>query len=146
MTADPTRPLSSIDVLDGGKHARPDGWGNPAVPAPPASTAVSAPEYHHNGGGYRVPATRVEQILAGIYAQVLGIDRVGVDESFFDLGGDSLSAMRVIAAINTALDTHLTVPTLFDAPSVTSLSRQLGRHAGSAEEVPTVSPSPASHL
>ena len=45
MTADPTRPLSSIDVLDEGKHARPDGWGNRAVPAQPATTAVSAPEY-----------------------------------------------------------------------------------------------------
>ena len=140
MTADPTRPLSSIDVLDAGKHARPDAWANPALPAPPAPTAVSAPDYHNNGGGDRAPATRVEQILAGIYAQVLGIDHVGVHASFFDLGGDSLSAMRAIAAINTALDTHLTVPTLLDAPTVTSLSRQLGGHAGSVEEVPTVRP------
>jgi len=69
-------------------------------------------------------------ILAGIYAKVLGVDRVGVDESFFDLGGDSLSAMRAIAAINTALDIHLAVPTFFDAPSVTSLSQQLGRRDG----------------
>ena len=85
------------------------------------------------GDGYRAP-TLVEQILAGIYAQVLGVDRVGVDESFFDLGGDSLSAMRAIAAINTALDIHLAVPTLFDAPSVRSLSERLER------EVPAVSP------
>jgi hypothetical protein len=48
--------------------------------------------------------------------------------------------MRVIAAINTALDTHLAVPTLFDAPSVRSLSQQLGGQASSVEEVPTVSP------
>ena len=140
MTTDPTRPLTSVDVPDEGKHARPDGWGNGAVPAHPAPAAVSAPEYHKNGGGDRAPATPVEQILADIYAQVLGVDRVGVDESFFALGGDSLSAMRVIAAINTALDTHLAVPTLFDAPSVRSLSQQLGRHASSVEDVPAVSP------
>jgi acyl carrier protein len=88
---------------------------------------VSAPQYHDTGNGYRAPATLVEQILAGIYAQLLGKDRVGVDESFFDLGGDSLSAMRAIAAINTALDSDLAVATLFDAPSIRSLSLYLGR-------------------
>ena len=140
MTTDPTRRLTSVDVPDEGKHARPDGWGNGAVPAHRAPAAVSAPEYHKNGGDDRAPATPVEQILADIYAQVLGVDRVGVDESFFALGGDSLCAMRVIAAINTALDTHLAVPTLFDAPSVRSLSQQLSREASSVEDVPAASP------
>src|SRR5277367_2006929 len=129
MTADPTQPLSSMDQLDGGAHDRLDGWGNRTVLAQPAPTPVSAPKYQENGGGY-APATRVEQILAGIYAKVLGVDRVGIDASFFDLGGDSLSAMRAIAAINTALDIQLAVPTFFDAPSVTSLSQQLGRRDG----------------
>ena len=63
--------------------------------------ALPAPEYT-DIDRYRAPANPVEQILAGIYAQVLGVDHVGVDESFFDLGGDSLSAMRAIAAINTS--------------------------------------------
>jgi non-ribosomal peptide synthetase component F len=115
MTADPTQPLSSVD------HSR-------AVLTRAAPTPVSAPQNHDNGGGY-APATQVEPILAGIYAKVLGVDRVGVDESFFDLGGDSLSAMRAIAAINSALDAELGVATLFDAPSITSLSQQLGRRA-----------------
>ena len=63
--------------------------------------ALPAPEYH-DGDQYRAPGTPTEEILAGIYAQVLGVERVGVDDSFFDLGGDSLSAMRLIAAVNTA--------------------------------------------
>jgi amino acid adenylation domain-containing protein/thioester reductase-like protein len=95
--------------------------------------ALPAPEYQGAGGGYRAPATEVEEILAGIYAQVLGLERVGVDDSFFDLGGDSLSAMRLIAAINTSLDAHLGVLALFDAPSVRRLSQQLGRHASPAD-------------
>ena len=53
---------------------------------------------------FRAPQTQTEEIVAGIYARVLGLERVGVDDSFFDLGGDSLSAMRVIAAVNTGLD------------------------------------------
>ncbi len=65
--------------------------------------ALPAPEYADTAG-YRAPTNAVEELLAGIYAQLLGIDRVGVDDSFFELGGDSISAMRLIAAINTALD------------------------------------------
>ena len=107
-----------MDLPDGGKHRA------------PVTQPVSAPEHHGNGGDYRAPTTLVEQILAGICAGVLGVDRVGVDESFFHLGGDSLSAMRAVAAINTALDTNLAVTTIFDAPSVRSLSEQLDRHAG----------------
>ena len=70
--------------------------------------ALPAPDYQ-DGEHLRAPAGPVEEILAGIYARVLGLQRVGVDESFFDFGGDSLSAMRLIAAINTSMDAGLTV-------------------------------------
>src|SRR5277367_5463054 len=57
--------------------------------------ALPAPEYQ-DIDHYRAPATPVEEILAGIYAQVLGLEQVGVDDSFFDLGGDSISAIQVV--------------------------------------------------
>jgi acyl carrier protein len=136
MTADPTRRLSSMDPLDAGEHTM------VVLQAPPLTLngrldtrALPAAEYQ-DGDRYRAPASAVEEILADIYAQVLGVERVGVDDSFFDLGGDSLSAMRLIAAVNTSLDAGLSVGALFDAPSVRSLSQRLGRHAGSAEQLP----------
>uniref|UniRef100_UPI00048AC1F6 thioesterase domain-containing protein n=1 Tax=Mycobacterium sp. URHD0025 TaxID=1298864 RepID=UPI00048AC1F6 len=97
--------------------------------------ALPAPDYV-DGQDYRAPATLTEEILAGIYAQVLGLERVGVDDSFFDLGGDSLSAMRVIAATNASLDTDLAVRVMFDAPTVRSLAAQVGSADGAQEVVP----------
>ena len=123
MTAHPGRRVSSLDLVT--KTARLDGWGRKAVSARPDTGAVPAPEVGEADGAYLPPATLVEQIVASIYAEVLGVDRVGVEESFFDAGGDSISAMRAIAAINGALDVELTMLGLFDAPSVRSLAQQL---------------------
>ncbi|MDT0399856.1 phosphopantetheine-binding protein, partial [Streptomyces edwardsiae] len=68
--------------------------------------ALPAPDYL-SGQEYRAPGTPTEEALAGIYAQVLGLERVGVDDSFFDLGGDSLSATRLINTVNANLGTDL---------------------------------------
>ncbi|MDV3129201.1 amino acid adenylation domain-containing protein [Mycobacterium sp. 21AC1] len=119
------------------QHPRLNRWRRPESTAPPA---VSAPDGGDTGAAYCAPATLIEQILAGIYADVLGVDRVGVEESFFDLGGDSISAMRAVAAINAALDSHLEVPTLFEASSVRSLSRHLGEQTATVDEGSAVSP------
>ncbi|UXA04257.1 amino acid adenylation domain-containing protein [Mycobacterium sp. SMC-2] len=63
--------------------------------------ALPAPEYQ-DADHYRAPSTAVEEILAGIYAQVLGVERVGIDDSFFDLGGDSILSMQVVARARAA--------------------------------------------
>ena len=63
--------------------------------------ALPAPEYQ-DADRYRAPADAIEEILAGIYAQVLGLERVGVDDSFFDLGGDSILSMQVVARARAA--------------------------------------------
>ncbi|OBG94891.1 hypothetical protein A9X05_07820 [Mycobacterium sp. E3298] len=64
--------------------------------------ALPAPEYHKTSGEYRAPTTAVEETLTAIYAQVLGLERVGVDDSFFDLGGDSILSMQVVARARAA--------------------------------------------
>ena len=91
--------------------------------------ALPVPEYEDTDH-YRAPSTPAEEILTGIYAQVLGLERVGVDDSFFDLGGDSLSAMRLVAAVNTGLDGGLTVRAVFEAPAVAQLALHIGGDEG----------------
>ncbi len=90
--------------------------------------ALPAPEY--SAAGYRSPTTPTEEILAGIYAHVLGVERVGVDDSFFDLGGDSISAMRVIAAVNSAMDVGVAVRVIFESPTVAQLAPRIGEDSG----------------
>ena len=63
--------------------------------------ALPAPEYA-DAERYRAPASAIEEVLAGIYAEVLGLDRVGVDDSFFELGGDSILSMQVVARARAA--------------------------------------------
>ncbi|WP_299566212.1 non-ribosomal peptide synthetase, partial [uncultured Mycolicibacterium sp.] len=103
--------------------------------------ALPAPEFG-DADTYRAPSTAVEEILAGIYARVLERDRVGVDDSFFDLGGDSLSAMRLIAAVNTALNVNLSVRTLFEAPSVAQLAGRVGGPEQTLAPLTPVDPRP----
>lgn len=78
----------------------------------------------------RPPSTPREAALAAIFADVLGHDRVGVDESFFDLGGHSFLAQDLISRANSALGTELVVQTLFRAPTVEALIREAGSGAG----------------
>nr|UUG66814.1 Lyd4 [Streptomyces sp.] len=95
------------------------------------------PEPEFSGGVYRAPSSPVEEILAGIFARVLDVPRVGVDDSFFDLGGNSLSAMRVVAGVRESFDTEIGVRALMEAPTVRGLSRQL-HNWSDADEMPQV--------
>ncbi|MEB4212392.1 condensation domain-containing protein, partial [Mycobacterium sp. 94-17] len=102
--------------------------------------ALPAPDYG-DGGRYRAPSTPTEEILAGIYGQVLGVERVGVDDSFFDLGGDSLSAMRLVAAVNAGVGGGVSVRAVFDAPTVAGLAGCVGSGGGGVARLgPVVRP------
>ena len=87
--------------------------------------ALPAPEYN-DGDRYRAPATRSRRSWPASTPKSSVLERVGVDDSFFDLGGDSLLAMRLIAAINTGLDADLSVRDVFEAPTVAQLAPRIG--------------------
>ena len=68
--------------------------------------------------GYIAPRTPVEEMLAAIWMQVLGVSRVSVRDSFFQLGGHSLLATRIISRVRGAFNIELPLPVLFEKPTL----------------------------
>ena len=94
-----------------------------ALPAPDFTSRTSA----------RAPVTPTEHALAVLFGQTLALDKVGIDDNFFDLGGHSLLAMSLIGRIRAELNVGLPVRALFEAPTVAMLAQRLSAGASSVE-------------
>nr|PPQ60232.1 hypothetical protein C5F59_28810 [Streptomyces sp. QL37] len=81
------------------------------------------PEPQFSGSSYRAPKTPHEKALCSLFAEVLGVEAVGVDDSFFDLGGHSLLVSKLTTRIGGRLGVDLSVREVFQAPTVAKLSK-----------------------
>jgi acyl-CoA synthetase (AMP-forming)/AMP-acid ligase II len=88
--------------------------------------ALTGPDFTADRARYRAPRTERERSLCELFEAVLRLPRVGVEDDFFRLGGDSLLATRLVGRIRSALGADLTVRDLFDAPTVDLLVGRLG--------------------
>jgi acyl carrier protein len=87
--------------------------------------ALPAPDYTAGAEAFLAPATATERELCDLFAQVLGLDRVGVDDSFFDLGGHSLLAAVLVARLTKQTGTSLSLKAFMGNPTVRAIDRYL---------------------
>ncbi|MFI1381976.1 amino acid adenylation domain-containing protein [Embleya sp. NPDC020886] len=102
-------PLDRLPVTAGGRVDR---------------AALPKPEF--DDGQYRAPRNHTERVLAAAFADVLELDRVGIDQDFFDLGGNSLRAIRLVGLIRAELNHEVSIRKLFAARTITGLSDMWG--------------------
>ena len=104
----------------------------PAMPVTPTGkvdrAALPAPEFSRSE--YRSPRTDTERIVAEAFASGLDLERVGIDDNFFDLGGNSLSAVRVAAILKSTLSGDVPLPLIFLAPTPAGLAHRLDTRPG----------------
>ncbi|MEU3529915.1 amino acid adenylation domain-containing protein, partial [Streptomyces sp. NPDC038707] len=86
---------------------------------------AALPDPEFTGEAYRAPRTAAERTLAALFADVLGVERVGLDDSFFALGGHSLLATQLVSRIRSAFTTELRIRTVFESPTVAALAGHL---------------------
>ncbi|MFI2612138.1 amino acid adenylation domain-containing protein [Kitasatospora sp. NPDC018619] len=103
-------PLTELPLTPNGKADR------AALPVPALGPSTAR----------RAPRVAREEQLHALFCEVLGVDGIGIDDSFFDLGGHSLLATRLVSRIRAALDDEVSVRTLFEAPTVAALAQRLG--------------------
>ncbi len=91
--------------------------------------ALPPPDQGSPTPDFAAPQTRTEVLLAGIWADVLGLERIGRDDNFFGLGGHSLLATQVISRVRAALHAEVPLRALFEAPTVSGFARTVNRQS-----------------
>ncbi|WP_190085816.1 non-ribosomal peptide synthetase [Streptomyces longisporoflavus] len=95
---------------------------------------AALPEPEFGGGAYRAPGTPGEELLAGLFAEVLGLDRVGIDDDFFALGGDSIQSIQIVSRAR-ARGTQISSREIFEQRTVAALAGAAARRGSHTRPV-----------
>lgn len=98
--------------------------------------ALPGPTQRSAENDYAAPRTVVEKILADIWQEALHVERVGIHDDFFQLGGHSLLTMRVVSDIRDRLNIHIPVHSMFENPTIADLARRSEAGYWTTEELP----------
>ncbi len=108
--------------------------------------ALPEPEWSRRqlAGEYVAPRTPVEEVLAGIWSQVLGVEEVGVHDNFFELGGHSLLATQLVSRVREAFEIELPLRHVFECPTVATLAERIEiiRRTEAGVQAPPIRPVP----
>src|SRR6185295_2336727 len=105
--------------------------------------ALPAPENRRGEGGFLAPRTPAEEILAGLWSELLPVEVLGVEDNFFDLGGHSLLATRLISRVRRTFAVELPLRALFERPTIEGLAAKIEEARGSrGSDVPPLRPVP----
>jgi amino acid adenylation domain-containing protein len=96
--------------------------------------ALPAPDWeqHPAGSEFVAPRTETEEKIASAWRQILKVERIGVHDDFFDLGGHSLAAMQVVSRLRGALSSSLNVLQMFEHPTIAGLAETIDREPSAA--------------
>ncbi len=97
--------------------------------------ALPEPQRKASRAAYVAPRTPTEEILAGIWSEVLGIERISVADNFFDLGGHSLLATQILSRTADSFEVSLTLQSVFDDPSLAAMAERIDSTRWAMEEL-----------
>jgi amino acid adenylation domain-containing protein len=121
-------PMDRLPLTRNGKTDR------RALPEPEAADVA--------GAEYVAPRTQTEQVIAALWSELLGVERVGATDRFFDLGGQSLLATRAVSRVREALGVEVPVRAVFEHPALDAFAREVDRllRADAGVEAPPIRP------
>jgi amino acid adenylation domain-containing protein len=96
------------------------------------------------GREFVAPRTPTEELLAGVFSQVLGVEKVGIYDNFFELGGHSLLATQVLSRIREMFAVPLELREIFETPTIYALGRKIDDYRLTAKGIPVLAMTPVS--